>query len=441
MRRSKPKKPALQANALIEKLSHDGRGIARIEGKTTFIDGALPEESVVFEYTKRKSDFDEGRVLSVLSPSAQRVEPLCPHYNLCGGCSLQHLEAEAQIKAKQGLLLEILARVGHCQPEEIIPLISDNPWHYRNKARLSVRYVEKKSSILIGFRERFNPRYITDIHRCLVLHPKVDAVIDTLRDLVNSFENKQSIAQIELAAGDEALALIFRNLSPLSAQNQAQLIEFGMNYHFRIYLQPAGPDSIYMLHPSQGSPYLTYSLPEFSLRFDFHPADFTQVNAAINRKMVSQAIDLLALNAEDKVLDLFCGLGNFSLALARSAKQVIGIEGSAQMIERAKHNARNNDLTNVEFASADLENWSLANPLLEGVNKLLLDPPRSGALAIVKQISSLNISHIVYVSCNPLTLARDAEVLISQGYRMQAAGVMDMFPHTTHVESMALFLK
>ncbi len=429
------------ATAVIEKFSHDGRGIARLSGKTTFIEGALPEETVTFEYTRRKSDFDEGQLVSVEIPSPERVSPHCPHYAMCGGCSLQHLSSEAQIQAKQSLLLDVLLRIGHCQPAEVLTAMTDNAWHYRNKARLSVRYVEKKGATLIGFREQFNPRYITDIHTCPVIHAKVDAAIDGLRQLLDGFEDKRCIAQIELAAGDDDVALIFRNLSPLNQENQRQLMEFSIKTQFRVYLQPAGPESVQLFYPPDAPEYLTYRLPAFGLAYHFHPTDFTQVNSGINRKMVKQAIDLLALEPEDSVLDLFCGLGNFSLPMAQHCQRVVGIEGSAQMIKRAQHNADLNQLTNVEFACANLEEWSLTHPLAHGVTKLLLDPPRCGALAIVKQIQQLNPERIVYVSCNPVTLARDAEILISQGYRLDAAGVMDMFPHTSHVESIALFVK
>jgi 23S rRNA (uracil1939-C5)-methyltransferase len=301
--------------------------------------------------------------------------------------------------------------------------------------------VEKKGKTLVGFREKYNPRYITDIHTCGVIHAKVDAAIDELRQLLDAFEDKRCIAQIELAAGDDEIALIFRNLSLLSEKNQRQLRAFSIKTQFRVYMQPAGPESVQLLYPSDASEYLTYRLPEFGLAFEFHPTDFTQVNSNINRKMVKRAVDLLNLQPQDCVLDLFCGLGNFSLPIAQYCQRVVGIEGSAEMIKRAQHNAHLNQLTNIEFACANLEEWSLTHPLTRGVTKLLLDPPRCGALGIIKQIQQLNPKRIVYVSCNPVTLARDAEILVSHGYRLDAAGVMDMFPHTSHVESIALFVK
>lgn len=440
MRRFKSRKPSSPQTAVIEKFSHDGRGIARIEGKTTFIAGALPTETVQFMMTRRKADFDEGYVVEILHPSVQRVEPHCPHYALCGGCSLQHLSADSQIEVKQGLLMDVLTRIGHCQPQAILPPITADVWHYRNKARLSVRYVEKKSATLLGFREKNNPRFITDIHQCPVLHAMVDTHIDTLRALLDTLPDKRCIAQIEVAAGEDAVALIIRNLEPLTEASQTQLRHFAEQTGFRLYLQPAGPDSVQLFYPLDADEYLQYSLPEFSLVYRFHPNDFTQVNQPINRKMVSLALQLLALQPSDVVLDLFCGLGNFSLPLAQHCARVIGLEGSAQMIERAYMNAQANHITNAEFACYNLEEWSPTDPQVKGVNKVLLDPPRSGALAIVKQIHLLKPELIVYVSCNPVTLARDADILVNtQGYELQAAGVMDMFPHTAHVESIAVF--
>lgn len=440
MRSSKSKKSSIPHTAVIEKFSHDGRGIARIEGKTTFIAGALPSETVKFSYTRRKADFDEGQLLEVLSPSPERIEPHCPHYALCGGCSLQHLSAEAQIQIKQSLLLDVLARIGHCQPYEVLAPMTADVWHYRNKARLSVRYVEKKSATLLGFREKNNPRFITDIHQCPVLHAEVDAHIDTLRALLDGLSDKRCIAQIEVAAGEDAVALIIRNMEPLSEDTQSQLRNFSDQTRFRLYLQPAGPDSVQLFYPLDADEYLQYALPEFSIVFRFHPNDFTQINRSINRQMVSLALRLLELQPNDVVLDLFCGLGNFSLPLAKHCARVIGLEGSADMIERANMNAVANGITGAEFACRNLEDWSLSDPLTQGVTKLLLDPPRSGALAIVKQIDILKPALIVYVSCNPVTLARDADILVNtHGYELQAAGVMDMFPHTAHVESIAVF--
>ena len=429
--------------ATIEKFSHDGRGIARIDGKTTFIDGALPGETVTFQYTLKKSDYDEGFVLSVIEPSPQRVEPFCPHYVLCGGCSLQHLDGATQIHVKQTLLLDSLTRIGHCEPETVLAPLTSDLWGYRNKARLSVRYVEKKQSTLVGFREKNNPRYITEISTCPVLNPRVDAELVALRQLIDSFDDSHCIAQIEVAAGDEDIALIFRNLSSLTSDDEEKLRQFSQQTNFRIFLQPSGPDSVYLFYPETTGNFLKYSLPEHQIEFKFLPTDFTQVNAGLNRKMVAYALELLELESDDVVLDLFCGLGNFSLPLAKHAAMVVGIEGSDAMVERACMNAAANAITNAEFFCANLEDpTALAGVVHHQFNKLLLDPPRTGAVEIVKQIDILNPERIVYVSCNPATLARDADILVNQhGYRLVAAGVMDMFPHTSHVESIALFVK
>lgn len=443
MSKKRQRLPATIETAEIEKFSHDGRGIARISGKITFVEGALPGETVSFQYTRSKSDFAEGRMTEVLKASPLRVEPRCPHYNLCGGCSLQHLDEQAQIHEKQALLLDLLERTGHCKPETILEPLKANSWNYRNKARLSTRFVIKKGIALVGFREKANPRYIAEIGQCPILNAKVDSQILSLRSLLESLENPHTIAQIEVAAGDEDLALIFRNLEPLSPADEEKLRNYGDETQFRIFLQPGGPDTVQLFHPKNESEFLSYSLPDENINFLFHPTDFTQVNASLNRLMVAHALELLALTKDDLVLDLFCGLGNFSLPIARHCAKLIGIEGSETMVERAKMNAKVNEITNAEFFCADLEQISALSVLLgQRFTKLLIDPPRCGALEIVKQIEKLNPKRIVYVSCNPATLARDSDILVNhKGYRLRAAGVMDMFPHTAHVESIALFEK
>lgn len=441
--RKKQRLPAEPTTTEIEKFSHDGRGIARIDGKTTFIQNALPGETVSFQYLRQKRDFDEGRVISVIKSSPHRAEPRCPHYLLCGGCSLQHLDESTQIHEKQALLLDLLERIGRTQPETILAPLTSELWHYRNKARLSVRYVEKKQSALVGFREKNNPRYITEIEQCPVLNARVDAQIVNLRRMLDSFEAPHSIAQIEVAAGDDDIALIFRNLSPLSQHDEEKLKEFSDATNFRIFLQPAGPDSVFLFYPKNTSDFLTYQLPDEAITFKFHPTDFTQVNAGLNRLMVQQALSLLALEPQDVVLDLFCGLGNFSLPMAKHCAKVVGVEGSEAMVLRAGMNARDNGLENTAFLCANLEDESALLSLKQhNFSKVLLDPPRTGAMEIVKQIDKLDIDRLVYVSCNPATLARDTDILVNQqGFRLVAAGVMDMFPHTAHVESIAMFEK
>lgn len=443
MNRKQQRPSAVPVTTQIEKFSHDGRGVARINGKTTFIQNALPDETVTFQYIRKKRDFDEGLVLTVVEPSTHRVIPRCPHYSLCGGCSLQHLDGQTQIHEKQTLLLDLLARIGHTEPKAVLSPLTGELWNYRNKARLSVRYVEKKQATLVGFREKNNPRYITEINQCPVLNARVGKEIVNLRHMLDAFEAPDSIAQIEVAAGDNDIALIFRNLSTLSPQDAEKLKAFGQATNFRLFLQPAGPDSVYLFYPQDAGDFLIYSLPEEALTFQFHPTDFTQVNAGLNRSMVQHALDLLALNSADVVLDLFCGLGNFSLPIAKHCAKVIGVEGSAAMVQRATMNATTNAISNTEFFCANLEEETALQSLKHHkFSKMLLDPPRTGAMEIMKQINTFNLQRLVYVSCNPATLARDADILVNQqGYTLTAAGVMDMFPHTAHVESIALFEK
>lgn len=443
MKRTRVKSNPIPQTAQIVNLSHDGKGVARINGKTTFIQGALPGELVEFQYTRVKKDFDEGRLLSVINPSDLRVAPQCPHYTMCGGCSLQHLHEEEQIYFKQEQLIDLLFRYGHTQPQVILPPLIANSWNYRNKARLSVRYVDKKQVAMVGFRERNNPRYITEITQCPVLNIKLDADIIPLRALINSMEDKHCIAQIEVAAGDNEIGLIFRNLSALSAADELKIKQFAEQYQYKIFLQPAGPDSVYCFYPPDSSDYLTYSLPDYHITYLFHPTDFTQVNSELNRSMVALALQLMDLKNTDVVLDLFCGLGNFSLPMAKFCSKVLGVEGSVTMVERAYMNAKMNHLNNIDFYAANLDDVNEVQKLVrQQCNKVLIDPPRSGALELVKQIDVLNPERIVYVSCNPITLARDTDILVNQkGYSLIKAGVMDMFPHTAHVESIVLFEK
>ncbi len=433
----------LEVTATIEKFSHDGRGIARIDGKTTFIQGALPGETVVFKYLRRKRDFDEGCVLSIVTPSIHRVKPPCEYHGLCGGCSLQHLDPVMQIEEKQTLFLDMLERIGHCRPDNVLPPLVASSLHYRNKARLSVRYSAKTDNLFLGFREKNSPRYVTNINQCVILNSRVDAQLQNLRQLIASFDRPDTIAQVEVAAGDEDVALVIRNMESLSANDEEKLIQFAQSTGFRLFLQPSGPDSVYLFYPKDVSELITYRLPSENISFSFHPTDFTQVNATLNQLMVPHALNLLALSEDDVVLDLFCGLGNFSLPISQKCTQVIGVEGSETMVQRAQMNATLNNINNAEFFSANLDDEAVFERLKQyQVNKLLIDPPRVGALEIVKRIELLKPDRIVYVSCNPATLARDAGILVNEkGYRMTSAGVMDMFPHTDHVESIALFEK
>ena len=428
--------------AKIEKMSYDGRGLARIEGKATFIDGALPGETVKFDYIKQKRDFAEGIVVAIETAATTRVEPTCPHYAICGGCTLQHLDATAQIYAKQDILLDILSKTANIQVPTLLPPLMDAHWHYRSKARLSVRYVEKKHKTLIGFREKLHPRYIAEIHTCHVLREEIVAQMQPLAALIDGLDNPRTIAQIEVAAGDQDLAFILRHLTALTEHDLQKLTTYAKDINIRLFLQPDGIDSIHLLYPqTDASVWLAYKLPDFGINFQFHPTDFTQINFGLNRKMVTQAIQLLQINTDDCILDLFCGLGNFSLPMAKNAANIVGIEGNAAMVQRAYTNAQCNNLSNVEFlcANLDAEN-ALSIVSNHKFTKILLDPPRTGAYALMHQLGKLSISRIVYVSCNPITLARDAKILVHEyGYKLIKAGVMDMFPHTAHVESMVLF--
>lgn len=424
----------------IESLSHDGRGIAHINGKITFIHGALPSEEVEAKLVSTRSTFNEATTLSVLSASPNRVEPPCPHYDMCGGCSMQHLAPLAQIKYKQQILLDQLQHFGKVKPKSILPPLTDQTLGYRRKARLGVRYVIKKEKLLIGFRER-NGRYITEITTCPVLHPNVGEKILALQTLIQSLSQYQQIPQIEVAVGEERTALIIRHLKPLTDQDISKICLFADKLKFDIYLQPKGPDTVHKIWPDDKNDRLIYSLPEQNIEMLFHPCDFTQVNQEINRQMINRAIELLDLQPSDHVLDLFCGLGNFSIPLAKHCKNVTGIEGNQTAVIRAQENAQHNDIKNIQFLTANLsEDISKLSWAKRKYNKILIDPPRSGAFEVIQSLPKINAERIVYISCNPATLARDAGVLVNEyKYTLETVGVMDMFPHTSHVESIALF--
>ena len=435
-RKSKPM-PSEAFPAEIESLDHDGRGVARIDGKATFIEGALPGEEVTFHYLTQRKSYDEGVVSEIINASPDRVEPKCPHFGVCGGCSLQHMDAQAQIMAKQQIMLDNFKHIGSVQPESVLAPLTAIEWGYRRKARLGCRYVAKKESVLVGFREK-RTGWLAEMSRCEVMHPAIGERIMELRQLVSALECYQRLPQIEVAIGDDVIALVFRHMDDLSDEDKEKLIQFGQQHDIHIYLQPKGPDSVHLIWPEQSQ--LSYRLQEFDLEMLFKPTDFTQVNTDINRKMLNQAIAMLDPQADDRVLDLFCGLGNFTLPLARRAGHVVGVEGEMGLVQRGKENAVHNQIDNVEFHAADLTQEPHQHPWFgSGFDKLLIDPPRSGAFEIVKHVPAFGANRIVYVSCNPATLARDAQVLVEAGYQLKSAGVMDMFPHTTHVESIALF--
>ena len=439
-RNRRAKLPLDPVETQIESLSHDGRGVARIEGKTVFIDGGLGGERVRFRYSKKHSKYDEGRVVEVLSSSPDRVEAKCQHYGVCGGCSLMHMAPVAQLVLKQKTLMEQMSHFGHIEPKEWIEPMTGPLWGYRRKARLGVKHVPKKNRVLVGFREKGTP-YLALLDKCEVLDPRIGTRLAELGSMIETLAAYNRIAQIEVAMDDKNTALVFRNLDPLSDSDQKILITYGQKNDLWIYLQSGGPDTITPIWPK--SPQLSYA-PEVGLTLMFEPSDFTQVNATINQNMIQLTMELLEVCTEDRVLDLFCGLGNFSLPLARRVSEVVGVEGDVALVKHAQNNAKLNDLNNATFEQADLtktalKDYSWAN---DGFNKILLDPPRSGAFEVLSQLADLGAERIVYVSCNPATLARDAGELVHKyGYTLVSAGIMDMFPHTSHVESIALFIK
>ncbi|MBS0214086.1 MAG: 23S rRNA (uracil(1939)-C(5))-methyltransferase RlmD [Proteobacteria bacterium] len=435
--------------ASIDDLSHDGRGVARRDGKAVFVRGALPGERVIAQPTARHRHFDEATATQVLDVSPDRVEPLCAHFGQCSGCVLQHLAAEKQIEAKQRVLIENLERIGRVAPQRILPPLAAEPWGYRRKGRLSVRHVEKKGRTLVGFREH-DPRFVADLRRCETVVPAIGTRIEALAAMIDTLDGKRDIPQIEFIVGDArpgdarhaqgVTALVFRHVQPLSERDRGVLVDFAKAHGLAIYLQPGGVDSVHALWPEAGVA-LEFALPEHDLRLAFQPLDFIQVNAGMNAKMIALALDLLDPKPDQRILDLFCGLGNFTLPIARRIAEVVGVEGDAGLVARARDNAQRNGIANARFFAADLASSLAYEPWIgEPFDALLLDPPRSGAEALLPQLPLKKIDRIVYVSCHPGSLARDAGFLVRErGYKLRAAGVMDMFPHTAHVESIALF--
>ena len=399
-----------------------------------FVEGALPGERVLAEVVLSRKRFAVLQMKTLLQAAPTRREPRCPHFGVCGGCVLQHAEPALQLAEKQRGLIENLARIGKVQPETELPPVAAEPWGYRHRARLSVRRVERRGGVLVGFRER-RSTHVAEMRECHVLPESISQLIPELRLLVESLSIRDRLPQIEVAVGDNATALVFRHLQPLTEEDLSLVKTFAERHGVHAWLQPKGPDSAHPYHPAASE--LWYELPEFDVRLCFRPTDFTQVNHAVNRLLVSQALRLLEPQPGERIADLFCGLGNFSLPLARCGAQVIGFEGSAQLIERARQNAKANGLV-AQFEVIDLfkESFLPWGPF----GKVLIDPPREGAIELVRSLPQEWPRRVVYVSCDPATLARDAGVLANvKGFRLVAAGVVDMFPHTAHVESVALF--
>ncbi len=439
-RRRKPL-PKDPVTASIHAFSHEGRGIASIDGKTTFIDNALAGEEVDFIYTEKRGKFDEGLAVEVHQASDDRVTPPCAHADICGGCSLQHLANSAQIAHKQSVLVEQLKHFGAAEDYELVEPMQADVLGYRRKARLGVKFVPKKGGALVGFREK-KSNFLAQIESCAVLDERVGQIIRPLRDMITELDTNNKTAQLEVAMGDDQVALVVRHLEELTDKDRTLWTDFGKEHGLYIYLQPKGPNTVHLLYGPDEREWLSYKIDAFEVELLFHPMDFTQVNASINQQMVKKAIDWLEPKDEDRILDLFCGLGNFTIPLAKVAKNVIGVEGSDAMVERGGMNAKHNGLDNVEFYATNLqEDFTGEEWAQQGFNKVLIDPPRSGALDVVQNIARFNPERIVYVSCNPATLARDAGELKEKGYKLVKAGVMDMFPHTSHTESIALFEK
>lgn len=425
----------------IESLNYDARGVARVNGKATFVDGALPGETVRFRLVSRRRRHDSGVLAEVIHPSPDRIDPACPHFGQCGGCSLQHLRPEAQIAAKQRILADALRHIGRVQPQSWLAPLTGPVWHYRRRARFGVRWVENKGGSLVGFRER-RRSFVTPLKTCPVLDKRVSILLPHLKELIDGLSCPHRIPQVEVAAGDESVALVIRHLLPLTGNDRDTLSRFAEAHGVQMLLQGGGVDSIEPLLPPSASPApLHYRIPDSDVAFAFGATDFVQVNDEMNRRMVASALELLAPSSEDRVLDLFCGLGNFTLPLARMSGRVLGIEADEALVDRARDNALRNGLANVEFRCADLFVEQGDAPWRDfPANKLLLDPPRDGAMAVIKRLAEPLPARIVYVSCYPSTLARDAAYLTTAlGYEFRVAGVMDMFPHTSHVESIALF--
>lgn len=425
----------------IESLDHEARGVTRLEGKAIFVEGALPGEEVEYASFRRKSSFEMAHLVAVISPSPARVTPRCKHFGICGGCSMQHMEPGAQVAAKQRILEDSLWHIGRVRPEHMLPPIQGAPWAYRHRARLGVRKVSKFGGVLVGFHER-KSSYITDMGSCEVLPPYVSQLLLPLRAMLSALSISDRMPQVEVAVGEYCTALVLRNLLPLTEADEQLLRDFADQYAVVIYLQPKGPDTVFRFYPLPG-PKLSYLLPEYDLEIEFQPIEFTQVNHAVNRVLVRRAMRLLDPQPGERIADMFCGLGNFTLPIARLGASVVGLEGSDALVARGRQGAVANGLADrVEFGVANLFNCTPESiAALGSFDKMLIDPPREGAIELVRALSPENGPRkIVYVSCNPATLARDAAALVNESaYRFVAAGAVNMFPHTSHVESIAVF--
>ena len=423
--------------ATIVDLTHDGVGVADVDGRKVVVADALPGERVEIALRKRRRKMQEAELIRVLEPSSSRVQPACEYFGRCGGCALQHLQHTAQVSFKQQVVAEALKRIGNVEPLEWLPAVVSEPWHYRRRARLGVKYVTAKNRVLVGFRERAGP-YITDMRHCPVLEPPLDGLLGELAELIEKSSIRERLPQIEAAVADDVVALVLRVLAEPSEADVEAFRAFGAKHDIDLYWQRGGPGTIVPLDRARS---LTYELPGLGLKYEFLPTDFVQVNAGINAELVSTAVRLAAPEPTDRVLDLYCGLGNFSLPLAQRAGALLGVEGDAGLVARAARNAAANGVGNARFVTADLMalGWGFYR---ERWDIVVLDPPRTGAEAPVAELNSSGVRRLVYVSCHPATLARDARVLVEkQGFTLRLARVFDMFPHTHHIESLALFTR
>ncbi len=430
------------APVIIESLDQEGRGVAHVDGKAIFIEGALPGELVTYSPYRKKQNFELAQVAQILKPAFGRVVPQCEYFGTCGGCSMQHLDARAQVAAKQRVLEDNLKHIGKVEPELILPAIYGAAWGYRYRARLSVRYVAKKDAVLVGFHEK-RSSFIADMQTCEIMPARMSALVMPLRKLIDALSIRQRLPQIEVSLGEDVDVLVLRILEPLNTQDEAMLKVFADQHRIQFFLQPGGPKTAYRFYP-QDAPELNYTLPEFDIVMPFHPTEFTQVNPSMNRVLVRRALNLLDPRPGERIADLFCGLGNFTLPIARCGAHVVGYEGSAALVRRAEENADRNRLASrTQFTETNLFEVDEAWLQEQGhFDKMLIDPPREGAIAVATSLGKAQTlpRRIVYVSCNPATLARDAGVLVHRnGYSLRAAGVVNMFPHTAHVESIALF--
>lgn len=428
--------------AHIDSLDQEGRGVGRIEGKVIFIDGALPGETVTYRTTRSKASYEVGKLDQILKASPMRTQPQCPHFGVCGGCAMQHLDIAAQVAAKQRMLEDDLWHISKVKPETMLPPIYGPAWGYRHKARLRARFVPMKGRVLVGFHEKASS-YVAVMNECHVLPPHISALIVPLQDLLAKLSIKDRMPQVEVAVGEHVSVLVFRILDPITPEDEPLIREFSDTYGVQVWLQSKGPETAKPFHPLE-APGLSYSLPEYDLIYPFKPIEFTQVNPQINRVLIRRAMRLLDPQPGERIADFFCGLGNFTLPIARMGATVLGMEGSAALVQRAKEGAERNGLAHaVEFREADLfEKTADSLAALGHFDKWLIDPPRDGAMELIKAIEETTApQRIVYVSCNPATLARDSGLLVHKGYRVVAAGVVNMFPHTAHVESIALFEK